>query len=109
MKETCAKLERLTFALSVWIGTPSQEAINGLVRAMQALYPEQENEVVKDMGVKFASMIQKERFATRKELAALRKAAANASSIFPPDFVELNLRKSFNVRLYQPLGSENFA
>jgi hypothetical protein len=70
---------------------------------MQALYPEQENEVVNETGVKFANMIQKERFATRKELATLRKAAADASSIFPADFVEINLRKSLKVRLSLPL------
>ena len=62
-------------------------AVAGLVGAMSSLYPEQVPELLRERALEIAKMYQKERFATKKELNSMSQIMAEASNLFPPDFV----------------------
>lgn len=62
-------------------------AIASLLGAMTQLYPEQEPHLLKERAEEISKIYRKERFATKKELNSLSQVTAEASTIFPPDFL----------------------
>ena len=62
-------------------------AIASLLSAMAQLYPEQEPHLLSERAEDISKIYRKERFATKKELNSLSQITAEASSIFPPDFI----------------------
>jgi len=64
-----------------------ESAVRNLVTVMQQMYPEQVPAEVEERGREIAAIFRKERFATKRELNNLSRLAADASQIFPPDFV----------------------
>jgi hypothetical protein len=64
-------------------------SVESLAGAMGALYPEQEQHVLRAKAQDVAVFYQKERFATKKELDNLASLTAEVSKLFPPDFASV--------------------
>jgi hypothetical protein len=67
-----------------------QNAISLVTQAMMQLYPEQEEPRLKERAKDVCKVYQVERFSTKKEINSLSQLAADASKIFPPDFLSID-------------------
>ena len=60
--------------------------VRAVCASLAAVYPDAEPHLVQDLGRRVCVQFQRERFATKKELGELKKLAADASALFPPEF-----------------------
>ena len=63
-----------------------EECVRAVCGALKSLYADAEPPLVGRLGRGTCKLFERDRFATKKELAELKKWAADASALFPTDF-----------------------
>ena len=63
-----------------------ETCVKAVCVSLAAVYPDTEPPLVQELGRAVCRLFERDRFATKKELGELKKLAADASSLFPPEF-----------------------
>ena len=62
-------------------------SVLGMINAMTQQYPEQEYDLIENRAIEICKIYQIERFITEREQNTINQIIAEASQIFPPDFI----------------------